>query len=207
MSLTNSERVTRARHKRKQEIVDIMGGKCAICGYNKNIAALELHHINKEEKEFSIGSSGAYPKYDILIPELKKCILLCANCHREVHNPLEDEEEKVLVSSFNNEKAQYYKELVVEFFKKEEKFCIDCGKTLSLNKSTRCPECAKKMQRVCERPSREELKTLIRLYPFTTIAVNYGVSDNAIRKWCDNYNLPRTKKEINNYSDLEWQCL
>ena len=62
-------------------------------------------------------------------------------------------------------------------------------------------------QRMVERPSREELKQLIRTTPFTTIAKQYGVTDNAIRKWCDFENLPRTKKEINSYSDEEWELI
>ena len=45
---------------------------------------------------------------------------------------------------------------------------------------------------------------MIRVEAFTSIAKRFGVSDNAIRKWCDKYNLPRTKKEINSYTDEEW---
>ena len=45
---------------------------------------------------------------------------------------------------------------------------------------------------------------MIRIMPFTEIGKNYGVSDNAIRKWCDNYNLPRLVKEIKKYSEEEW---
>ena len=52
--------------------------------------------------------------------------------------------------------------------------------------------------------NRGELKDMIRTKPFTSIAKDFGVSDNAIRKWCDKYNLPRTKKEINKYTDEEW---
>jgi hypothetical protein len=52
--------------------------------------------------------------------------------------------------------------------------------------------------------NRSDLKDMIRIKPFTSIAKDIGVSDNAIRKWCDKYNLPRTKKEINKYTDEEW---
>lgn len=85
-------------------------------------------------------------------------------------------------------------------------YCIDCGKEITL-RSTRCQSCASKMQvrKVEERPTREELKFLIRTTPFTQLGKKYEVSDNAIRKWCDSYNLPRTKKEINSYSDIEWE--
>ncbi len=46
---------------------------------------------------------------------------------------------------------------------------------------------------------------MIRTIPFTKIGSMYNVNDNSIRKWCDSYNLPRTKKEINSYSDEEWE--
>lgn len=62
-----------------------------------------------------------------------------------------------------------------------------------------------KKQRKVERPNREELKYLIRTLPFTQIGKMYGVSDNAVRKWCDFEKLPRKKKEINSYSDSEWE--
>lgn len=58
---------------------------CSICGYNKCTAVLEFHHINPSEKSFTI--SKAYSSYslDEILKELKKCILVCANCHKEIH--------------------------------------------------------------------------------------------------------------------------
>lgn len=59
-----------------------------MCGYNKNIAALEFHHINPEEKEFEIDIRHfSNTSLEKLKKEVNKCILLCANCHRELHNP------------------------------------------------------------------------------------------------------------------------
>ena len=85
-------------------------------------------------------------------------------------------------------------------------YCEDCGKEIS-KKSTRCIECESKRRTIPLENmviTREELKNLIRIYPFTTIGSKYGVSDNAIRKWCDKFNLPRKKSEIQKYSDEEW---
>ena len=63
------------------------------------------------------------------------------------------------------------------------------------------------LKRTVERPSREKLKELIRNKPFVQIAKDYKVTDNAIRKWCDFYNLPRRKKDINFYSNEEWELI
>lgn len=82
-----SDAVKAWRKRIKNKIVESMGGCCQICDYNKCYSALELHHINPNEKDFSFGSIMARPrKINLLVDELKKCILLCANCHREIHN-------------------------------------------------------------------------------------------------------------------------
>ena len=73
---------------------------------------------------------------------------------------------------------------------KEAQYCLNCYNELFVHKYP---------------ISREELKKLIRTIPFTEIAKKYNVSDNAIRKWCDGYKLPRKKKDINNISDKDWQ--
>ena len=84
-------------------------------------------------------------------------------------------------------------------------YCQYCGVQVSKGQNT-CINCANKQRRLIkDRPSREELKELIRKVPFTQIGQKYNISDNAVRKWCIAYNLPKTKKEINSYSDIEWE--
>lgn len=56
-------------------------------------------------------------------------------------------------------------------------------------------------------PSRDELKKLIRTMSFTMIGEKYGRTDNAIRKWCDSYSLPRRKSDINRFTDEEWELI
>lgn len=83
--------------------------------------------------------------------------------------------------------------------------CIDCGKEITYG-AMRCRNCNNSflLKQREKKIERGELKAMIRTKPFTSIAKDFGVSDNAIRKWCDSYNLPRTKREINSYSDEEW---
>lgn len=91
----------------------------------------------------------------------------------------------------------------------KKNYCIDCGKEIDL-KSIRCIACHGKSTVIPleEMPiTREELKFLIRTTPFTTIGTKYGVTDNAIRRWCDKFNLPRTKKDIQSYSNEEWDLI
>lgn len=82
----SSEAVKRWRKNTKERMVKSMGGCCQVCGYNKTTNALEFHHINPEEKEMGFGDTRANNvKWSLLVEELKKCILLCSNCHKEVH--------------------------------------------------------------------------------------------------------------------------
>lgn len=78
------EAVTRNRVKAKQKAVDYKGGKCFNCGYSKCNDALEFHHIDGNTKEFGI-SDGQTRKWERVEKELDKCVLVCANCHREIH--------------------------------------------------------------------------------------------------------------------------
>lgn len=62
------------------------GGKCAECGYNKNISALVFHHL--DEKTMALNSNNlAAASAQQVKEEINKCILLCHNCHNELHNP------------------------------------------------------------------------------------------------------------------------
>lgn len=85
----------------------------------------------------------------------------------------------------------------------KEYHCSMCG-CLIITNSTYCKNCSHIAERQVERPSREELKSMIRELPFTTIGKKFNVCDNTIRKWCKYYNLPNKKKDIKIYNDQEW---
>lgn len=66
--------------------VEYKGGQCEACGYNRCIEALEFHHTNFSQKDFSISNKGYTRSWAKVKEELDKCKLLCANCHREIHS-------------------------------------------------------------------------------------------------------------------------
>lgn len=90
--------------------------------------------------------------------------------------------------------------------KNTQQICPYCGRRKDKTAEC-CIECYK-TRYVKQYPiTREQLKMLIRSQPFTKIGAQFNVTDNTIRKWCDGYRLPRTKKEINKYTDKEWEII
>lgn len=202
-----SQNVVNFIKRRKANLIKVFHSKCCICGFDAYQEALEFHHVNPEEKEFSIMGSGAITKaLDKQLVELRKCVLVCANCHRGIHAGYIAIPENY-TQLFDDEVAQQLLQELDEVKHGKQHYCKRCGKPIVTTDAKYCVDCYKIMSRVVDRPTREELKQLIRTKPFTQIAAQYYVSDNAIRKWCDFYNLPRRVKDIKQYSDIEWEAL
>jgi predicted HNH restriction endonuclease len=77
--------VTKRRKDLRQLSIKYKGGVCKLCGYNKCLEALEFHHY-RNKKNFGISQKGYTRGWNSIKKELDLCILLCANCHREVEN-------------------------------------------------------------------------------------------------------------------------
>ena len=74
--------------ERKIELLTRFGGQCTKCGYDKNFAALEFHHIDPGSKSFQLDlRSLSNRKWSAIVEEGTKCTLLCSNCHAELHHP------------------------------------------------------------------------------------------------------------------------
>lgn len=116
--------------------------------------------------------------------------LLCPNCHSQT-------------DTYAGKKVNISQQI---------KKCIVCGNPIKDYHKTRCKKCERKLwyqqnSKILKRISKNDLKDLIRKYPFTYIAQKYGVTDNAVRKWCKYYNLPYKKSEIKKYSNEDWEKL
>jgi 5-methylcytosine-specific restriction endonuclease McrA len=76
--------VTKRRRKVKELLVREAGGKCFLCGYDRYFGALDFHHKRPKEKSFGLSEGGISRSFQKSLAEIQKCVLLCANCHREV---------------------------------------------------------------------------------------------------------------------------
>jgi hypothetical protein len=188
-------------------MVNAMGGKCICCGYNKCNEALEFHHLNPEQKKFGFGKIRANPTtWNIIVEELKKCILVCANCHREIEAGLI---QAVFDSTFDVKyeqiKTEPYRTPALDrkcktcknslkTFNKQKRYCSEeCRPTsykYDKNKNWRYKD--KLNRRKVQRPTKEELQLLIEKHNWSELGRQFGVSDNAVRKWAKRYKLVKS---------------
>ena len=93
----------RAVHARRKKIrrmsVEYKGGKCEVCNYDRCIDALEFHHDDLSKKDFGISDKGYTRSWKRVMEELDKCIMVCANCHPELHAQLAASNSNVRVKS------------------------------------------------------------------------------------------------------------
>ena len=208
--------------KFKKSLIELRGQKCECCNnttwLNQPIN-LEVHHKDGDKSN----------------NQLENLQLLCPNCHSYTNNygsknkKQNEVSDKELIDALRNSSSirqallslnmsdaggnytrarnliNQHSIQLIQKTKEKESFCIDCGKPIYPG-STRCVQCNIIDSR-SQIISREELKKLIRTKPFTQIGKQFNVSDNAIRKWCDSYNLPRKVSDIKSYSDEEWELI
>lgn len=78
--------VAKRRKKLREKAIEYGGGKCKVCGYSKELTALEFHHTDPKEKDFGLSQRGLTRSWEKIKLEIDKCVLVCANCHREIHS-------------------------------------------------------------------------------------------------------------------------
>ena len=77
--------VSERRKKLRLMAVEYKGGKCMLCGYKRCTESLDFHHQDPSKKDFGLSENGLTRSWDKIKQEVDKCILICANCHREIH--------------------------------------------------------------------------------------------------------------------------
>lgn len=190
MSKTNAQYVTEHRIKVKKKAIDAFGGKCGICGYDKCKAALEFHHVDPHEKDFGVSHKGVTLAWSKMAAELRKCICLCSNCHREVHAGLTEIPNDI--QRFDESHAEWTPavEAVV-------KTCVECGKGYTGANKNFCSRKCRTTNRIknTRYPPLEELKKMVKQKGYRKVGEMFGVSDNSIRKYIKTREPDFSKKE------------
>ena len=162
--------------------------KCENCGLTEWLNTkipLELHHID--------GNS--------FNNKLDNLLLLCPNCHALTENYRGRAKKETQVEHSNKKNTSKKEKKSKENIKNH---CVDCGKEID-KKSKRCKSCSAKYKfKDNYIPERNYLKSLIRTVPMIKVGKLFGVTDNAVRKWCKRLGLPHKSSDIKKYSDDEW---
>jgi len=82
---SSNHRIVKLRRATKLRAIMSLGGACGACGLAFAPAAMEFHHPDPSKKEFAISVDGIHRKWEKVQKELESCVMLCANCHAEVH--------------------------------------------------------------------------------------------------------------------------
>lgn len=209
---SNYRHLKNSRIKLKEKLVEYKGGKCEICGYDKCITALEFHHLNPEEKEFGIGNNDIL-SFEKNKKEVDKCILVCSNCHREIHykenllkqKKIEEKEKEVFKEILQN--RNIYGNIKI---KDSYKYLAEAGVIEDIKNNTPREEILKKYhinnrtfkkfleennikyskrKIVPNKPNKEELIELLKTNNKAAISRMFGVSYNAVVKWCKKYEI------------------
>lgn len=213
------------RRRNKIKLVEYKGGKCEICGYDKCIDALEFHHLNPDKKDFGI-ACGDTRSLEKLKAEADKCIMVCANCHREIH--AKEREEKILerdkkkmeneikyfINNTSNIDKHQSKKIIKEKLNLEDiksdianglpkvkiakKYGIGLTTLRRFLKKNNITY-IEQTNKVCKITIQDFVEKFKEYGTFTQIGKIYGVSDNSIRKWCVKNNLPWRKKDLTEY--------
>ena len=197
-NMSNYTYLKNYRQRLKYRILKAMGNKCALCGYDKCSSALELHHLNPNEKDFTIGTNTNI-SWEKAKTEIQKCILVCSNCHREIHAGLITE---TLSSSYQSDIAdeitQEVNAIKYGINGDGKNHCTKCGAIISQGASL-CVDCYRKTIRRVDRPDGITLLKEIASSSFCAVGRKYGVTDNAVRKWLQQEGLPTHKQEVIDY--------
>lgn len=181
--MSNSKHVISWRRRTKQRMVEAFTGKCCVCKKEYPQEVFEFHHLIPEEKSFGLGTirSGCI-SWKKIVAELRKCVMMCANCHRLIEYG----------HATIPESAPRFDEKFVNYKLLEQKKKFDrckCGNKKPKTQKYCSVKCANLYSRKVERPDKKKLIKLLRKHSLNQIGKMYGVTHGAVKKWKRSYNL------------------
>lgn len=181
----NSERVSAHRTGRKKALVAYFGGSCKICGYSTYHGALHFHHVDPNTKKFGLARGGVTRSLRKCIKEAGQCVLVCSNCHAELHAGL------IALPDNSEEAAAVADKLLQELQQKDDdrakrKWCGICG-AKKFKTARRCKACFGRSRERIVWPAYEELIEMVAKTSKIAVAKKLGVSESAVRKRIKNH--------------------
>lgn len=164
---------------RKLHLIDLRGGGCEKCGYNKNLSALDFHHLDPTGKESQLDArklSNSTMKW--IMTEFEKCQVLCANCHREEHSP------ELLIANIRTQVSDKAEGKITRVAEQGKPKCLDCGEEINYT-YVRCNPCASKAKRKVERPDLLLLTQEVANSGYAEAGRKYNVSPKSIKRWLE----------------------
>lgn len=169
------------RERTVSRLKEAFGSKCGICGYNKTLKALEFHHLDPNEKDFTFSKWDKVAKWEKLVDEVKKCVLICANCHREVHYGITLIPENI--TRFNTS---------YNFYNEEKHIILEpcvCGKLKSNLRKYCSQQCANKIKNKGNWEVIDLQQAILNKMQYKEIGELVGVSGTAVKKKLKKLNL------------------
>lgn len=161
----------------KKRLVEIFGGKCQSCGYSsKSIRVFDFHHVDPKTKSFTI-SNWSIRNWKKIFNEVQKCVMVCANCHREIHDGFRKCPKQISVVS----------DYVLYESLKEIRIC-SCKTSFKVGITSRrklCDSCIKNKQASNIRKvdwTKYDLKSALKTKTKVQIAKELNISEGAVRK-------------------------
>lgn len=181
------------RNRTKQRLLAAFGSSCGLCLYNSCAQALEFHHLNPLEKDFTLARWRKVCAWSKLVTEVRKCVLLCANCHRAVHAGLLDPS---AAPRFDEKYAEYREEKHVVFDN-----CSMCGSTKPDYKKYCSRSCAGKSIRLVDWDSIDLGAKLKETPNYEFIGRELGVTGTAVKKKSKKTRYPEVAQWLERRSD------
>jgi wobble nucleotide-excising tRNase len=157
-------------------MITSMGGRCNCCGYDSCPDALAFHHLDPSQKDLSFGGARANPRnWNSIVEELRKCILVCHNCHSEIHAGYREWPE---IKSYFDESFADYKKMLRDA---KTSNCPVCNVPKPIHNITCSLSCAASRSRKVDWES-IDLPDLVKTMTLRAIAAQLNVSDAAVGK-------------------------
>jgi ribosomal protein L37AE/L43A len=167
-------KVSKRNHDLKRRAVEYKGGCCQVCGYSRFLGALEFHHTDPSQKDWTVARN--HRAWEVLKVELDKCILLCSNCHREEHGKITQEKHAGL--------EQKVREIIPvrQANPKVPHVCKTCKRTFLARPQIGQTFCSKKCRETVAWPSADILRDMVQTLKPSQIASKFGCHPRTVRE-------------------------